>query len=471
MPILRILSNGKVLLLLSVLIVCQMLVVIGVASKGILCLALILAGALVLVSFRNTFFGLCLVILSSSFILPSTKQITQPEVLWIILFFSVFTGWVIKVFVLKAEKVVRTIPELALVVFLSLCLLSILPATVQRVEVIDWFRKLFPFLIYLLYFPLVFSIRQRKQLYAVVGCFLIMGLCVGARNIIGFRSAILSIQYFFQAGSARHALSEPFFLAILVIAFSLLLRATTRLVKVLLSILTFFAMAALAVSFSRGYWIASAVSLVMLFVMASKKEKANMVIYLSVLVCLTLMIAQLFLGNIGEVVGRGLMNRAASIVQAGQDIALVQRFQEARGIFRHVKANPIVGYGLGATFSYRVLGHRAISTWYSHNAYLYLMFTLGLVGLFAYLTFYGGMLVRGCVLLRQQGYGYFGAFVRGIVCLFAGMLVVSVTSPQFIQKSSILVIVLGSAIVEILSRRDWAGRVRETTTAQGSGKQ
>ena len=465
MLILKNLSNGKLLLLLSVVIVLQLSVMLGMASKGISALGLILAAALVLVSFHNTFLGLCLVILSSIFILASTEQITHPEVLWIMLFLSVFGGWLTKALFLKGEKVVRTIPELALVVLLLLCLLSILPAVVQGVGVIDWFRKLFPFLMYLLYFPLVWAIKERKQLNVVIGCFLIMSLYVGARNLIGFRSAIQSIQYFFQTGSARHALSEPFFLAILIVAFSLLLYARSKVSKILLWALAFFAFGALAVSFSRGYWIASVVSLTMLFFMVSKREKANLVMYLCILVCSALVVAQLFLGDVGSMVGKGVVSRIASIGEPGGDFALMKRFQEAKGILRYIIVNPIVGYGLGSTFSYKALMHRVVSGWYSHNAYLYLAFTLGLVGLFTYLTFYIGMLVRGYTLFKQAESSYLNALVRGIICVFGGMLVVSITSPQFIQKSSILVIVLGSAITEILIRKNWVPKISETLMA------
>ena len=427
----------------------QVLLIVGTIREGTIVPALVAAVVLLLLSFYRALLGICAIILLQYFTLASTEQVTGAEILWTLLFFSVVAGWLIRKVVFRQERIVRTVPETGIVVFLLLCLTSVLLAAAQNTSLTSWFRKLFPLLGYLLYFPIVDTIKGSRQLKLMVVCFLLLGLSIGIRNFVFFKNVAASIRYAFQVGGARQNFCEPFFLTIFVVAYSISLYVKSKLQRISYTALAILSFIILIFTLSRGYWIASVVCIAALFILLPLRKKMSLVLHFALIGSVMIVFIDVVLGAPAV---WGIVERILSIGQVGRDVAMQERFYETKAVLALIKANPFTGYGLGATYSYRSLVHHAMPVWYIHNAYLYLMFTLGTVGLVAYLVFYIGMLRRGLALLRRRLNRFQRGLVQGIACVFIGMLAVSITSPQFAQKTSILVIVLGSAIIEILWR-------------------
>ena len=77
-----------------------------------------------------------------------------------------------------------------------------------------------------------------------------------------------------------------------------------------------------------------------------------------------------------------------------------------------------------------------------HNAYLYLWFKFGIVGLVVFLISFGAKIREGIVLLRTVGDDARRASVMAAVAILTAMLVITITSPQFYARDSILIIAL-----------------------------
>ena len=94
------------------------------------------------------------------------------------------------------------------------------------------------------------------------------------------------------------------------------------------------------------------------------------------------------------------------------------------------------------------IAHRVLTRTYTHNAYLYMLYKLGIVGLAAFAAFYWRALRRVWLSMRAsaEGSGARTAMVAGLA-LLVSFLPLSLTSPQYYDKSSVLIIslILGAA--------------------------
>ena len=145
-------------------------------------------------------------------------------------------------------------------------------------------------------------------------------------------------------------------------------------------------------------------------------------------------------------------DRLASIITATTDLSVRNRMVESAAAMDEILASPIWGYGLGYHFNFHPLIPYLTPTWYVHNVYLYLWLKLGIFGLSAFLIWYGMVLYHAYLCVRRLSDPFLHPLVLGIMCIMIAMIPLSITSPQFIQKDSILFLALGTGIIERIYR-------------------
>jgi O-antigen ligase len=122
---------------------------------------------------------------------------------------------------------------------------------------------------------------------------------------------------------------------------------------------------------------------------------------------------------------------------------VTNRLAESRAVWDLIGKNPIAGAGLGSEISfYHLLRQSTQHTYYMHNAYLYLWYKFGLVGLVVFLTAYLLKIKAGIAWLTNCGSDTRRAFVMAAVAILIAMLQITITSPQFYARDSILIITL-----------------------------
>jgi O-antigen ligase len=207
--------------------------------------------------------------------------------------------------------------------------------------------------------------------------------------------------------------------------------------------------AALAATFTRGFWIAAVIAIVLLFLLAEGRKKLTLLFWSMVVVVGGVTGAVVVFGGFGQAAIMSLFARFVSSGEALQDVSFTNRIAESAAILDAIFGSPFIGHGFGTSFRFfNLLVNTTVETWYAHNGYLFLLFKVGLIGTTAFFGFYATVLWRGFVLARIVPPGSAKrAFVHGSWAVLASLLVVTVTSNVFIEREPLLLIALAGAFL------------------------
>jgi len=403
-------------------------------------------------------------------ILQPSEGITIWEILFAVYFFGIIGIWFIRKW-LASEQIIFTFADRMLIVFQLICVLSFVPGMMNHADPVKWFRESIIFFSYLFYFPAREAMLRQKSLRWVGLGFLILSSYVAVSNFIKYKTAATSAVYLWQLLSGRQTANEPLFLTAIVVGISLFLFArTTSLRIVLLAMISFFTIA-LAVTFSRGYWVGAIVAVAVMLYLLQGRDRWKLAVSLAVLAAAGVTIIFLLFHSTGSAILESMAQRLSShSLHPTRDISLESRLAESRVIVHAILTNPILGYGLGVLFKFPdPILKWTYQTWYVHNGYLFLWFKLGFFGLLTYLMTFGSMIVDASAMLKRRAGQFESYLLVGISSLLLSMLIISLTSPQFIARDSILIINLSWAYIgsEHLREEQSAprlGKVSSTTT-------
>ncbi len=410
--------------------------------------------SILIYSLRNILLGICIIIFFYVLILVQTLEITPVEVIFFIYLVILILSWFFQRIMVRKVHIIKEKSDYFLITFIAIAFLSFFPALISRLNMIHWFRELIPFITFFLYFMVKTEVKNKRDIVFILLSLFSVSLYFSVSNIINFGKLLSNIQYFWEIASSRQVLSEIFFTMSLILGLSFLFSSIPKKIKPFLIIFIMITSVSLALTFSRGYWIASIFGTFVLFILANKEEKLNFLKYLGVFTFISVTFVSFYFGNLTEFVGISLMERFPSLKDIFSDISILNRLSETKGIFQSIKYYFIAGAGLGAKFKYfNIIDYETVNTWYSHNAFLYLLFKLGIPGLIIYLLFYFSI-IRYCIFfLRIKSNTIENSIAKGTAALLISMFFLSVSSPQFYQKDSVLIVaVLGGLIVNFRER-------------------
>ncbi|MEK7728301.1 MAG: O-antigen ligase family protein [candidate division KSB1 bacterium] len=260
----------------------------------------------------------------------------------------------------------------------------------------------------------------------------------------------------------RQYTNAPLFLAILIFGSAFFILGRTKMESGTALLITMFFALALIITFARGYWIAAALGVLAIFWLLPARDKTRMTIYFGILTLITIGVVFIFFGDLAEFFLKTISSRFHTVGGAVQDKSFANRLAEWQAVFAQIKANPVLGYGLGKTYSYNALIPIEMPTWYVHNTFLFVWYKIGLFGLIALVLFLAGMLARGLHIYRTNNDKFLKAFSLGLVGCIIALVVVSFSSPQFIEKDSSLLGALIGGIIQAVSARG-ANKTGETS--------
>jgi len=426
------------------------------------------AGALFLLAlvlpFRSTLIGLVLIILSQLYVLQGTADISVGELAYAALFLSTLLGWVLREGrTVEGRQLLRSPVGVSLLAFLAFCVFSIAFVILYGGSPLWWMRDLVRFSYLLLFFPIAGAVKSRRDAWVVLGCLLAVIVYHGALTITWYAQAVSSTRALWQLQYQRVALHEIFAMATLVASFGVFLRARTRAVQVAALGMGLVGLIALGVSFTRGYWMAAVLACAIVAVMM--RGPARRVVVFS-LILLTIIIS----GGVAVFSARflgiliSMADRLSTISSPLQVLSVQERMAETRAALALIWASPVFGRGLGAHVSYMSpVKHYVITRPFLHNAYLFIWLKLGIVGLASFLIFY----FRGLRMTIRAAAKVDSPLVQALLVSGAAILIVAVplslTSPQFYDKSSALVL----ALVLGLAHASLRGKLERGDTGTG----
>jgi O-antigen ligase len=337
--------------------------------------------------------------------------------------------------------------------FFLLSLASIVLAVINGFELSRWVREILSYSWFLLYFPIRETIKKRNDLWFVVIPFLILAAVIAAHSVFLYRTGAGAAEYLWEIFGARKARHEPLLMATIILSIAYLVYSYSVSWKVTLASTTAFFSAALLVTFSRGYWLATIFALLLMFVFLDPSQKTKFIFLLFLFGLASIVVFFAFFGELANSILKGVAVRLVRASALLADPSLRNRESESAALFREIFKSPILGHGLGATFTFHntILQRTQVSD-YSHNAYLFLWFKLGIVGLITFLSAYL-LKLRDCYRAYRKVQDRFVKSTQlGIFCTLTTMLLISVTSPQFHTRNSILIIALAWAIIDATTR-------------------
>jgi O-antigen ligase len=377
-----------------------------------------------------------------------------------LLFFPGLFWWFAKR-VMGSKRILHHWAEFALVAFLGLAFVSIGWAWLYGSSSVKGLREFALFIPYLMYFPLRDYVAENNEKY-ILGALLFVCMTVAAFDIVEYRLSMAVAHYLWQVVGKRENLGEPLMVGSIIILFGFIAANKYNRVLVITSIAV--SSIALALTFSRGYW-GTAVFGLFLLVFVLKGAPRRRVLTLSFLsVMAVVVVAMIVFPRLFEDLIEGLGMRLAG--SGLKDLSLQSRLAESAVILQHFTLSPVIGYGMGAEFSFfNPITYGTLTTWYVHNGYLFLLYKFGAIGAFLYLSFYGYILVRTARHAAHVVDEKIKTLMWSLFCVMSSMLVVNLTSPQFYDRVAILVFVTISGIsAGIIKRDELAARANEGGT-------
>ena len=420
-------------------------------------MTLALAGVLGLVllwfTVRSTETWLIMAILSHLILFLHERGIVETTIYQAVAYSAIFFPglfWWFTKRVTESRKIIDHWTELGLVAFVIFGLVSIGWATMYGFSLTKGIREFVLFLPYLMYFPLRDYVAENNEQY-VVAALLFVALAVAVFNIVQYRLLMITAHYFWQIMGERVNLGEPLMMSSIIIMFGFIAakKYNFYLVASLIAVSTI----ALVLTFSRGYWGAGFFGLLLLmYIVKGAPRKRMLRLVLASFAGIILVAAIVFPKLMVDLVA-GLAVRLAQL--GGRDLSLESRLAESAVVLDHFVRSPVIGYGMGAEFSFfNPINSLTTTTWYIHNGYLFMLYKFGVVGTILYLSFYLHMAIT----TAREAAGVADEETRILLysffCIMTAMLIVNLTSPQFYDRVALLILTVLWGISSGIAKRN-----------------
>lgn len=363
--------------------------------------------------------------------------------------------WFLYMILVKHHKILRTKTDwLFLLIYVTLpanFLISILNGG----DALAWFREVSLFLFLLLYFPVREHINDKKQLTVLLSIYVIMVLTADLHQFNRYYNAVFSsdLKYAFQLTAAvktnQTVLTSG---SIFLIIFALFVQ--NRKLKLLLTILASITIIALAISFSRVFWIAFLFESIVIFFYLTRSQKVIYMRFTATIAIVVLIIGSTVYKDNIKYIFILAEEKLLSSTQGTRDISLYSRLMEWDKVVVDLVNNPLGGNGFGRKFSFfDPLSQQTTRTLFTHNAYLSISYKLGIPLAVCFFTvFFRNMLVSHKLARRLKD-----PFYRSIA-LFALMSMLMITISNLVtstvlMRSGMWIYILSYAFTGIAERK------------------
>jgi O-antigen ligase len=402
-----------------------------------------------IISFRSPIVALCVIILFHIIILEPTEGISIGEIVFGIYFFGYLTFWFFNKIFIQHEKILQTIPDVFLISYVAMCFVSIVMALVLNTSILKWFREFLTIASLLLYFPAREALKSERNVKIAGAAFIGLVLVFALKNIWQYRTASLAASYLWEVLGSRKPHNAHLFFGGSVVMAGLFIHARSLKLRLLFGSVMSIVLVGLIVSFTRGFWIATLIGLGFLFLFLDADKRKSFLLFSTAGTASAVVVVSVFFPHVSSFLLQTIIHRFTSSGSAFEDMSVIERVVESRAAIHEIMQSPLVGHGFGSTFSfYNILDKSTVTTWYIHNAYLFLLYKVGVIGAFLFLGFYAGVISEGLSAAKKLKNGVFDREINiTVVAVFIGMLAVALTSNMFIEKESLLMISFGGAII------------------------
>jgi len=177
---------------------------------------------------------------------------------------------------IERSRVLSSIILIGSLFFISTIIISLIPATINGVEIFFYFRRAFPFLLLLSFVPAFNILETNRESLKILLLAIILVCSYDALKVLFpiYRNLnqiylIINLEDIRTAGNGVLQVSFP------IILISLLLSTRKKATTIVLKVFLFLSLVSLIFSFTRSYWFGFFVALFFLIIVLKKKTKPN----------------------------------------------------------------------------------------------------------------------------------------------------------------------------------------------------
>ncbi len=398
-------------------------------------------------------------IAGSTFVRFGAGHTTQDTLVLILVFIVFITN-----LLLKNQKILllkRTVLNLPLFLFLFFCLEATLAGFFNGGSVRELAIELFPYLCFGLFFVVVNTLNSKKDIYYI---FKLLVYVAWINSLIGIYTYISG--GFVRVGAYLFSVFPSMVAAVLICRS---FYESNKRIKLRYWFMSLPMLIHLALSFTRGYWIAFLVAIFLGFILFNLLERRKVLLYSGkfILVSLLLMLMILAVGKnlriskSGETLAESLVKRTQSIFSVGlrrggeldvSGISNLYRLMEWKESLKRIKEKPILGYGFGYRLSFfDIFSKRKVSTWFVHQNYLLMALKIGLLGLISFIWLSLAFLKRGTYALRNIKDPYDKGMILGFITNYLQLMIVALTNYVYANINHVPYIAFTMGAVMFLS--------------------
>jgi O-antigen ligase len=434
---------------LVALIGALLIVAVSVTEVGVFLPLVILAVAYMVWSFTRPVVAVVTIILMHAYVFEQSADISILELAIGVYMYSYLAFWFAHRWLFSRTPFIRTTSDRFLILFLVLCVVSVVMILVRSASVEFWFRECLALSSLLLTFPAREAMRTEKGLAAVFFAFALLVGTLAIVNLVQYRASSLAANYFWEITSSRKPFGSALYSGLAVGAASLYAHASSWRMRTAAIVLSVAGAMALGTTFYRGFWIAAAIGVTALFIMVSGRIRVRLlwtVLFGGVAVA---GIGFVMFGDLLGFIAQAFWSRLASSGTAMADVSVTNRLAESRSVLAMAVDSPLVGHGIGVAFNhFNIITRTTQILMYVHNAYVYLFLKVGIIGLLVFMG-YMGFAIRDAVRISRAAAvsSLRLAMVRAALGMFLGYVFVATNSGILQDKQVLLVMILGTAVI------------------------
>jgi hypothetical protein len=220
--------------------------------------------------------------------------------------------------------------------------------------------------------------------------------------------------------------------------------------------------AGVVLTYNRSYWVTAILGIMLLLLITATENKIRLAALLTVVLIFGGSTLALFGGTEGKIGAtiNAVTYRFTSIF-AGKELRhsspVDDRRIENEYAVEQIKKHPLLGIGLGNDYRPQIYGPEDTLNNYVHNAYLWLLTDMGIVGFLFYCWFYFRFLIRAARNWQRITDIFLQSAVVGFLISGVAMLLMALYIPVFMEWFSIVVIASMAGLTEVLIRNSELG--------------
>ena len=405
--------------------------------------ALPLVGLAAWYLFQHPLLNLCVVIFGFVVVADNEAGFQIQELIYAAYLYAFLSHWYLTRLFVYRERLFYTIEDKVWLAFLLLIPCTMPISILFGGDTSAMVSELIAWTMAAIYFPIKEACaRYEKGIPAILLVLALVGIGVALRNAYFFSRILSDATMAWQVATGRVATNDHLMMVSSLFGLALVIGARRGWHVILLLGYFLVAFAGLILTQSRGYWLAFLLGAGAMFVFVDAAYRKRMLL-LGVLGMVALLgIGFVFFSSYIELMLDGIIKRFSTLqTAASSDLSLVNRFRETAAVWDKIVQNPILGYGMGVTYTFYDIAHESTDIdAFVHNGYVGLWYKFGLWGLCMVLFFWARSIWRGLQAFRLQGVSHWlrMAGLAASICLVAFTLS-AITSNPFYLKDSIFI--------------------------------